>query len=71
MLVTELNFREEQPCLNFLTQLLKPAGELDQQIGKSAEDPFFSIPEQVDPKLTQRAVQDWLDRLKSKPGASR
>jgi hypothetical protein len=42
--------------------------EFDQQIVKSAEDPLFSIPKQPDPdpKLTQRPVQDCLDRLKSR-----
>ena len=42
--------------------------EFDQQIVKSAEDPLFSIPKQPepDPKLTQRAVQDCLDRLKNR-----
>jgi hypothetical protein len=39
--------------------------EFDQQIVKTAEDPLFSIPKQLDPKLTQRAVQDCLDRRKS------
>ena len=44
--------------------------EFDQQIVKSAEDPLFSIPKQPDPdpKLTQRAVQDCLDRLNSRSG---
>lgn len=41
--------------------------EFDQEIVKSAEDPLFSIPKQdLDPTLTQRAIQDCLDRLKSK-----
>ena len=40
--------------------------EFDQQIVKSAEDPLFSIPKQLDSKLTQGAVQDCLDRLKSR-----
>jgi len=40
--------------------------EFDHQIVKSAENPLFSIPKQPesDPKLTQDAVQDCLDRLK-------
>jgi hypothetical protein len=40
--------------------------EFDQEIVKSAEDPLFSIPKQLDPdpKLTQRAVQDCLNRQK-------
>ncbi len=45
--------------------------EFDQQIVKTAEDPLFSIPKQLDPKLTQRAVQDCLDRLKSQSSTSR
>src|SRR5437016_8836605 len=40
--------------------------ELDQQIVKTAEDPLFSIPKQLDPKLTQRAIQDCLDRRKGR-----
>jgi hypothetical protein len=42
--------------------------EFDQEIVKSAEDPLFSIPKQPepDPKDTQRAVQECLDRLKSR-----
>jgi hypothetical protein len=42
--------------------------QFDQQIVKTAEDPLFSIPKQLDPKLTQRAVQDCLDRRKSRSG---
>ena len=38
--------------------------EFDHQVVKSAEAPLFSIPQQLDPKLTQRAVQDCLGRLK-------
>jgi hypothetical protein len=46
--------------------------EFDQQIVDSAEDPLFSIPKSdPDPKLTQRVVQDCLDRLKSKSDPSR
>jgi hypothetical protein len=42
--------------------------EFDQEIVKAAADPLFSIPKEsdLDPKLTQRAVQDCLDRLKSR-----
>lgn len=41
--------------------------EFDQQMVNSAQDPLFSIPKQPepDPKLTQGAVQDCLDRLKN------
>jgi hypothetical protein len=46
--------------------------EFDQQIVKSAEDPLFSIPKQPDdPKLSQRAVHDCMDRLKSRSGIPR
>jgi hypothetical protein len=41
--------------------------EFDRQIVKSAEGPLFSISKQPDdPKFTQRAVQDCLDRLKNR-----
>jgi len=45
--------------------------EFDQQIVKGAESPLFSVPKSPDPKLTQRAVQDCLDRLKSRSSTPR
>jgi len=56
--------------IGFPNAASETAQEFDQQIVKSAEDPLFSIPKQPDPdpKLTQRAVQDCLERLKSKSG---
>jgi hypothetical protein len=45
--------------------------EFDQQIVKGAESPLFSVPKSPDPKLTQRAVQDCLDRLKNRSSTPR
>lgn len=54
--------------LGFPDAASETSQEFDQEIVKSAEDPLFSIPKQPDPdpKLTQRAVQDCLERLKGK-----
>jgi hypothetical protein len=57
--------------LGFPDAASETPAEFDQQIVRTAEDPLFTIPKQLDPKLTQRAVQDCLDRLKSKTGESR
>jgi hypothetical protein len=45
--------------------------EFDREIVKTAVDPLFSIPKQVDPQDTQRAVQDCLDRRKSQSNTPR
>jgi hypothetical protein len=45
--------------------------EFDQQIVKTAEDPLFSIPKQLDPNLTHRAVQDCLGWRKSQSSTPR
>jgi hypothetical protein len=50
--------------LGFPDAASETSEKLDQQIVKSAEDPLFTIPKQLNPKDTQRAVQDCLERQK-------
>jgi hypothetical protein len=63
---TEL--RRGGAMIGFPNAASETSQEFDQQIVNSAEDPLFSIPKQPepDPKLTQHAVQDCLDRLKNR-----
>jgi hypothetical protein len=57
-------FQRGADMLGFPDAASETSAEFDLQIVKSAEDPIFSIPKQPDPKDTQRAVQDCLDRAK-------
>lgn len=63
-------FQGGADMLGFPDAASETSAEFDQQIVKSAEAPLFSIPKQLDPKLTQRAVQDCLDRQKGHGDAS-
>jgi hypothetical protein len=64
-------FQRGADMLGFPGAASATPAQFDQQIVKSAEDPLFSIPKQLDPKLTQRAVQDCLDRQKGHGDAVR
>jgi len=66
-------FQRGAATLGFPEAASETSQEFDQQIVKSAEDPLFSIPKQPtpDPKLTQRAVQDCMERLKNRSSAPR
>ena len=65
-------FQRGADMLGFPDAASETSQEFDQQIVKSAADPLFSIPKQLDdPKLTQRAVQDCLDRQKGHGDAVR
>jgi hypothetical protein len=58
-------FQRGGDMLGFPDAASETSQEFDQQIVKSAEDPVFSMSKPPDdPKPTQRAVQDCLDRLK-------
>lgn len=61
-------FQRGAAMYGFPDEASEASQEFDQQIVKTAENPLFSIPKQLDPKLTQRAVQDCLDRRKSRSG---
>jgi hypothetical protein len=64
-------FQRGANMLGFPHAASETPAEFDQQIVRTAEDPLFTIPKRMDPRLTQRAVQDCLDRLKSESGESR
>jgi hypothetical protein len=57
-------FQRGADMLGFPDAASETSEKLDQQIVKSAEDPLFTIPKQLNPKDTQRAVQDCLERQK-------
>jgi hypothetical protein len=65
--------QREGATLGFPNAASETSQEFDQEIVKSAEDPLFSIPKkpEPDPKLTQRAVQDCLDRHKNRSSTLR
>ena len=65
-------FQQGGAMLGFPDAASETPQEFDRQIIKRAEGLLFSIPKQDDdPKSTQRAVQDCLDRLKSKKDTRR
>ena len=74
-IVLDANYRAEfqrgAAMFGFPDAASETTQEFDQQIVKGAESPLFSVPKSPDPKLTQRAVQDCLDRLKSRSSTPR
>jgi len=66
-------FQRGGAMLGFPDAAAETSQEFDQQIVKSVKAPLFSIPKPPDddPKRTQPAVQDCLDRIKNRGSTPR